>query len=67
MEAFAPLAAALMLKDQETVEKLFGLVTSLAADAGLQDELGRNIKTMALPGAAARIAEETIKLIRKKE
>jgi len=66
-EALVRKSAALMLKDQETVEKLFGLVTSLAADAGLQDELGRNIKTMALPGAAARIAEETIKLIRKKE
>jgi len=65
-EALVRKSAALMLKDQETVEKLFGLVTSLAADAGLQDELGRNIKTMALPGAAARIAEETIKTHQKK-
>ena len=33
----------------------------------LQNELSRNIKTMALPEAASVIAEETMKLIRRKE
>jgi UDP-N-acetylglucosamine--N-acetylmuramyl-(pentapeptide) pyrophosphoryl-undecaprenol N-acetylglucosamine transferase len=60
-------SAALMLKDQDAVENLFGLVKSLSADNKLQNELSINIKTMALPGAASEIANETMKLIRKKE
>jgi UDP-N-acetylglucosamine--N-acetylmuramyl-(pentapeptide) pyrophosphoryl-undecaprenol N-acetylglucosamine transferase len=66
-EALVRKSAALMLKDQEAVDKLFGLIKELVADTGLQNELSRNIKTMALPEAASMIAEETMKLIRKKE
>jgi UDP-N-acetylglucosamine--N-acetylmuramyl-(pentapeptide) pyrophosphoryl-undecaprenol N-acetylglucosamine transferase len=66
-EALAKKSAALTLKDQETVDKLFGLIKELETDTGLQNELSRNIKTMALPGAAGMIAEETMKLIPKKE
>lgn len=66
-EALKRKSAALMLKDQDAVEKLFGLVKSLAADNGLQNDLSNHIKTMALPEAASVIAEETMKLIRKKE
>ena len=66
-EALMRKSAALMLKDQETVDNLFGLIKELAADKGLQNELSRNIKNMALPEAASVIAEETMKLIRKKE
>jgi UDP-N-acetylglucosamine--N-acetylmuramyl-(pentapeptide) pyrophosphoryl-undecaprenol N-acetylglucosamine transferase len=66
-EALGRKSAALMLKDQEAVDKLFGLIKELAADTGLQNELSRNIKSMALPEAASEIAEETMKLIRKKE
>jgi len=60
-------SAALMLKDQDSVGKLFDLIKNLAADHELQNELSRNIKTMALPEAASVIAEETMKLIRRKE
>ncbi len=63
-EALVRRTAALMLKDQESVERLFPLVQNLAADAVMQSELSRNIKTMALPGAASLIAEETLKLIK---
>ncbi len=66
-EALAKKSAALMLKDQESEENLFDLVKKLAADNKLQDELSRNIRSMALPNAANIIAIETMKLIRKKE
>ena len=66
-EALVRKSAALMLKDQDSVEKLFNLVKSLADDKELQNELSRNIKTMALPEAASMIADETMSLIRKKE
>ncbi len=66
-EALVRKSAALMLKDQDSVEKLFTLIKNLVADTGLQNELSRNIKTMALPGAARVIAEEIMKLIKSKE
>jgi UDP-N-acetylglucosamine--N-acetylmuramyl-(pentapeptide) pyrophosphoryl-undecaprenol N-acetylglucosamine transferase len=65
-DALARKSAALTLRDSEAVNKLFGLIKELADDTGLQHELSRNIKTMALPDAADDIAEETMKLIRGK-
>jgi UDP-N-acetylglucosamine--N-acetylmuramyl-(pentapeptide) pyrophosphoryl-undecaprenol N-acetylglucosamine transferase len=66
-EALVKKSAAMFMKDNEAVENLFNLIRRLAADKELQDELSRNIKTMALPDASGVIAEETLKLIRKKE
>jgi UDP-N-acetylglucosamine--N-acetylmuramyl-(pentapeptide) pyrophosphoryl-undecaprenol N-acetylglucosamine transferase len=63
-EALVRKSAALMLKDQDSVENLFTLVKKIVNDTELQHELSRNIKSMALPGAARIIAEETIKLIK---
>ena len=63
-EALVRRTAALMLKDQDSVERLFSLVKNLAADNVMQNELSTNIKTLALPGAARLIAEETMKLIK---
>jgi UDP-N-acetylglucosamine--N-acetylmuramyl-(pentapeptide) pyrophosphoryl-undecaprenol N-acetylglucosamine transferase len=63
-EALVRRTAALMLKDQDSVERLFSLVKNLAADNVMQNELSTNIKTLALPGAASLIAEETMKLIK---
>jgi UDP-N-acetylglucosamine--N-acetylmuramyl-(pentapeptide) pyrophosphoryl-undecaprenol N-acetylglucosamine transferase len=63
-EALVRMTAALMLKDQDSVERLFSLVKNLAADNEMQNELSTNIKTLALPGAASLIAEETMKLIK---
>jgi len=65
-DALAHKSAALTLKDGEAVEKLFGLINELAGDTGLQQELSKNIKKMALPSAAGDIAEEIMKIIRKK-
>ncbi len=66
-EALVRKSAALILKDNDAVENLFNLLRSLAENDELQDDLSRNIKTMALPDASVVIAEETMKLIRKKE
>ena len=65
-EALVKKSAALMLKDQDSVEKLFDVVNNLSADVEQQKELSRNIRSMALPGAADTIAIEAMQLIRKK-
>jgi UDP-N-acetylglucosamine--N-acetylmuramyl-(pentapeptide) pyrophosphoryl-undecaprenol N-acetylglucosamine transferase len=64
-EALVKKSAALMINDRDAVEKLFAVVTKLVADNELQNELGRNIKTMAMPEASGVIAKEAMKLIRK--
>jgi UDP-N-acetylglucosamine--N-acetylmuramyl-(pentapeptide) pyrophosphoryl-undecaprenol N-acetylglucosamine transferase len=53
--------AALMIKDNET-EKLISSAVELLKDESLLGSLGRNIKKYAKPDAAARIAEEVIRL-----
>jgi UDP-N-acetylglucosamine--N-acetylmuramyl-(pentapeptide) pyrophosphoryl-undecaprenol N-acetylglucosamine transferase len=65
VEALVKKSAALMINDRDAVEKLFAVVTKLVADNELQNELGRNIKTMAMPEASGVIAKEAMKLIRK--
>ncbi len=55
--------AAILLKDNEAVEKLSGILEFLIRDISMQDELKRNIKAMAVPGAAEKIASEALKLI----
>jgi len=45
------------------VEKLSGILEFLIRDISMQDELKRNIKAMAVPGAAEKIASEALKLI----
>jgi UDP-N-acetylglucosamine--N-acetylmuramyl-(pentapeptide) pyrophosphoryl-undecaprenol N-acetylglucosamine transferase len=66
-EALTRKSAAIMLTDKEAPEKLFGTIKGLIADKGLQNELSKNIKAMALPGAATIIAEAAMILIRKEE
>jgi UDP-N-acetylglucosamine--N-acetylmuramyl-(pentapeptide) pyrophosphoryl-undecaprenol N-acetylglucosamine transferase len=66
-EALVNKSAALMLRDNESEEKLFSLVKTLGNDILLQEKLSRNIKAMAFPEAASIIAIETMKLIKKKE
>jgi UDP-N-acetylglucosamine--N-acetylmuramyl-(pentapeptide) pyrophosphoryl-undecaprenol N-acetylglucosamine transferase len=65
-EALVNKSAALMLRDNESEDKLFLLVKTLINDIHLQEKLSRNIKAMAFPEAASIIAIETLKLIRKK-
>jgi UDP-N-acetylglucosamine--N-acetylmuramyl-(pentapeptide) pyrophosphoryl-undecaprenol N-acetylglucosamine transferase len=64
-EALSRRSAALMLKDKEAPERLFGLIKELISDKGLQSELSRNIRAMALPGAANIIGTEAMKLVKQ--
>jgi len=66
-EALANNKAALMLRDQDSVEKLFGLLKNLVSDTSLQNELSKNIKSLGQPEAASLIAIETMKLIKIKK
>lgn len=66
-EALVKKSAALMLRDNESEEKLFTLVKTLTNDLDLQEKLSRNIQTMASPEAASIIAIEAMKLIGRKE
>ena len=66
-ESLAGKSAALMLKDREAEEKLFIVVNELVSKPDLQNELMKNIRTLAIPDAADRIAEESLKLIMKKD
>jgi UDP-N-acetylglucosamine--N-acetylmuramyl-(pentapeptide) pyrophosphoryl-undecaprenol N-acetylglucosamine transferase len=65
-EALVKRSAAWMLKDRETEEKLFPMVDELVANPDMQHELRKNIRMLAIPDAAERIAEESLKLIDKK-
>ncbi len=56
--------AAVMISDKDAKEKLGGSLALLINDAPLQEELKRNIRTMAAPDAADRIASEVLGLIK---
>ncbi|MCX6245323.1 MAG: undecaprenyldiphospho-muramoylpentapeptide beta-N-acetylglucosaminyltransferase [Bacteroidetes bacterium] len=64
-EALVTQSAAWMIKDREAEEKLFPMVNELAANQEMQHELRKNIRMLAIPDAADRIAEESLKLITK--
>ncbi|MCX6281396.1 MAG: undecaprenyldiphospho-muramoylpentapeptide beta-N-acetylglucosaminyltransferase [Bacteroidetes bacterium] len=56
--------AAVMIKDKEAVEKLGKTLDLLITSASLQEELKRNIASLAVPGAAEKIASEALGLIK---
>lgn len=55
--------AALMVKDNEAMEKIAGIVVELAKDENKQNELKNNITKLAIINADMRIAEEVLKEI----
>jgi UDP-N-acetylglucosamine--N-acetylmuramyl-(pentapeptide) pyrophosphoryl-undecaprenol N-acetylglucosamine transferase len=55
--------AAIHIKDKEAPEKLFNEMIRLAGDEKLMKTLSANIKELAIPDSARRIAEEILKLI----
>jgi UDP-N-acetylglucosamine--N-acetylmuramyl-(pentapeptide) pyrophosphoryl-undecaprenol N-acetylglucosamine transferase len=59
-------SAAWMLRDQDAEEKLFAMLNELAGDPVVQGELMKNIRTLAIPDAADRIAIESLKLAGKR-
>ena len=60
--ALAGRNAAIMLSDNEAVEKLGAALSALLADKALQEELKRNILSMAVGDAAEKIADEALGL-----
>ncbi len=57
--------AAWMVKDAEAMDKLAGMIIELTENQSIRDELRRNIASMAVPGAADRIAGEIFKLMKR--
>jgi UDP-N-acetylglucosamine--N-acetylmuramyl-(pentapeptide) pyrophosphoryl-undecaprenol N-acetylglucosamine transferase len=55
--------AALCIKDHDAGEKLVDEVIRLSGDQKLMNSLSANIKKMALPNSAKKIAEEILKMI----
>jgi UDP-N-acetylglucosamine--N-acetylmuramyl-(pentapeptide) pyrophosphoryl-undecaprenol N-acetylglucosamine transferase len=55
--------AALMVKDNETKEKLVAMTIELSMDANKQDELRKNIAALAIKDADMKVADEVLKAI----
>lgn len=55
--------AALMVKDDEAMEKLVSMTIELSKDESKQEELKRNIAALAITDADKKIAEEVLKVI----
>lgn len=56
-------SAALMVTDDEAIEKVVPVIIELAEDENKQNELKKNIGMLAITGADRKIAEEVLKLI----
>ena len=56
--------SALMVKDMESRRKLVEEIKSLSENKGLQEELSRNIKKLAVKDAAERIADLSLELVK---
>jgi UDP-N-acetylglucosamine--N-acetylmuramyl-(pentapeptide) pyrophosphoryl-undecaprenol N-acetylglucosamine transferase len=63
-KALASRNAAILLKNSEAEEKLFEKITELISDQPLQQLLSENISKLAVIGAADKIAEEALKMIK---
>lgn len=57
--------AAMMVKDNEAMDKLVSMTISLAKDENKQQELKKNIALLGITNADERIAEEILKVIPK--
>jgi UDP-N-acetylglucosamine--N-acetylmuramyl-(pentapeptide) pyrophosphoryl-undecaprenol N-acetylglucosamine transferase len=55
--------AALMVRDDEAVDKIVPMIIDLARDESKQIELRQNIGRLAITNADMRIADEILKLI----
>ena len=58
--------AALMLRDSEAPQQLFGLVKQLLTDTPKADTLAKNIKTLAITNAADSIADILLNLVQER-
>ena len=57
--------SALMVKDVESRRKLVEEIKSLSENKGLQEELSRNIKKLAVKDASGRIADLSLELVKQ--
>jgi UDP-N-acetylglucosamine--N-acetylmuramyl-(pentapeptide) pyrophosphoryl-undecaprenol N-acetylglucosamine transferase len=57
--------AALMITDKEAPQKLVNEALSLLKNEELKASLGKNCKSMALPGSASKIVDEIMKLVKQ--
>ena len=57
--------AAILLPDSEAKKNLFQTLLSLTDDEEKQSQLMKNIRSMAIPDAAERIAEESLEIIKQ--
>jgi UDP-N-acetylglucosamine--N-acetylmuramyl-(pentapeptide) pyrophosphoryl-undecaprenol N-acetylglucosamine transferase len=57
--------AALIIKDNEAIDKVVPLIIELANDEAKQNELKKNISALAIDGADEKIADEVYKLTQK--
>lgn len=58
--------AAVLVRDNEAVEKLGEVIFQIMNDQSLKTTLAQNIKKLAMPEASDNIAEEALKLIKRK-
>ena len=58
--------AALMVKDSEAPEQLGQVIFDLLENENTQQNLGYNIKKLAIPNSAKHIVDEVLKLVQEK-
>jgi UDP-N-acetylglucosamine--N-acetylmuramyl-(pentapeptide) pyrophosphoryl-undecaprenol N-acetylglucosamine transferase len=58
--------AALMVKDSEAQEQLGQVIFGLLENENTQQNLGDNIKKLAMPNSAKHIVDEVLKLVQEK-
>ena len=58
--------AALMVKDREAQEQLGQVIFDLLENENTQQNLGDNIKKLAMPNSAKHIVDEVLKLVQEK-
>ena len=56
--------ASLLIKDSEALEKLCETIISLSGNSQLQEQLSKNIRQLAFPDAADKIADEIISCLK---
>ena len=66
MEQISADEAAVLVRDNEAVEKLGEVIFQIMNDQSLKTTLAQNIKKLAMPEASDNIAEEALKLIKRK-
>ena len=65
--ALADRGAALVVPDREAVARVFSEVGRLLADDAVRSEMEKNIRALAVADSADRVADETLKVVKRSE